>query len=146
MTDKPAVTETRTPGPMQNGDLSHRERGGAEKVQSPSQTRLNATERDTGRIWIQNSGDEPWNGIKDNMSYNENGKLIDNDPEAGEAITPELVLRELTDVALNGNTAESRVMALELIGRHLGMFTDTDTSLMNRELCTGTALNEYLPC
>ena len=125
MTDKPAVTETRTPEAMQNGDLSHRVRGGAELVQKlPSQTPLNATGRDTGRIWIQNSGDEPWNGIKDTMSDNENGILIDNDLETGEAVTPEWVLRKLTDVALNGNTAESRVMALELIGRHLGMFTD----------------------
>ena len=124
MTDKPEVTETRTPEPMQNGDLSHRARGGAELVQSHSQTQLNATGRDTGRIWTQNSGGEPWNGIKDTMSDNENGILIDNDLETGEAVTPEWVLRKLTDVALNGNTAESRVMALELIGRHLGMFTD----------------------
>ena len=80
---------------------------------TPSQTPLNATGRECGRIWTQNGGDEPWNGI-----------LIDNDLETGEAITPEWVLRKLTDVALNGNTAESRVMALELIGRHLGMFTD----------------------
>ena len=80
------------------------------------------------------------------MSDNENGILIDNDLETGEAVTPEWVLRKLTDVALNGNTAESRVMALELIGRYLGMFTDTGTSLMNRELCTGTALNGDLPC
>ena len=108
----------------QNGENSHRARGGAELVQTPSQTPLNATGRDTGRIWTQNSGDEPWNGIKDNMSDNENGILIDNDLETGEAVTPEWVLRKLTDVALNGNTAESRVMALELIGRHLGMFTD----------------------
>ena len=106
----------------QNGDLSHRARGGADLVQTPSQTPLNATGRDTGRIWIQNSGDEPWNGIKDDMSDNENGILIDNDLETGEAVTPEWVLRKLTDVALNGNTGESRVMALELIGRHLGMF------------------------
>ena len=56
------------------------------------------------------------------MSDNENGILIDNDLEPGEAVTPEWVLRKLTDVALNSNTAESRVMALELIGRHLGMF------------------------
>ena len=111
MTDTPAATQTRTPGAMQNGDLSHRARGGAEMVQTPSQTPLNATGRDTGRIWIQNSGDEPWNGI-----------LIDNDLETGEAVTPEWVLRKLTDVALTGNTGESRVMALELIGRHLGMF------------------------
>ena len=61
---------------------------------------------------------------KDNMSDNENGILIENDLETGEAVTPEWVLRKLTDVALNGNTAESHVMALELIGRHLGMFTD----------------------
>ena len=93
-------------------------------VQTPSQTPLNATGRDTGRIWIQNSGDEAWNGIKNDMSDNENGILIENDLETGEAVTPEWVLRKLTDVALNGNTAESRVMALELIGRHLGMFTD----------------------
>ena len=44
--------------------------------------------------------------------------------QAAHGVTPEWVLRKLTDVALNGNTAESRVMALELIGRHLGMFTD----------------------
>ena len=123
MTDKPAVTETRTPEPMQNGDLSHRARGGAD-LETPSQTPLSATGRDTGRIWIQNNGDEPWNGTKDDMSDNENGILIENDLETGEAVTPEWVLRKLTDVALNGNTAESRVMALELIGRHLGMFTD----------------------
>ena len=36
MTDKPAVTETRTPEAMQNGDLSHRARGGAELVQTHS--------------------------------------------------------------------------------------------------------------
>ena len=113
----------------QNGDLSHRARGGAELVQTPSQTPLNATARDTGRIWIQNSVDEPWNGIKDDVSGNENGILIDNDLETGEAVTPEWVLRKLTDVALNGNTAESRVMALELIGRHLGMFTDLMSDL-----------------
>ena len=58
------------------------------------------------------------------MSDNENGILIENDLETGEAVTPEWVLRKLTDVALNDNTAESRVMALELIGRHLGMLTD----------------------
>ena len=38
MTDKPEVTETRTPEPMQNGDLSHRARGGADLVQAPNQT------------------------------------------------------------------------------------------------------------
>ena len=111
MTDTPAATQTRTPGAMQNGDLSHRARGGAELVQTPSQTPLNATGRNCGLASIQNNGYEPWNGI-----------LIDNDPETGEAITPEWVLRKLTDVALTGNTGESRVMALELIGRHLGMF------------------------
>ena len=56
MTDKPAVTETRTPEAMQNGDLSHRARGGAELVQTPSQTPLNATGRDTGVFGHKTAG------------------------------------------------------------------------------------------
>ena len=107
MTDTPAATQTRTPGAMQNGDLSHSASGGA----TPSQTPLNATGRNCGLPGTQNNGYEPWNGI-----------LIENDLETGEAVTPQWVLRKLTDVALNGNTGECRVMALELIGRHLGMF------------------------